>query len=144
MLRMFLTLDVSKLSGWLNADAYCRAERRACDVNAMRGEERAGRLEVAGDGGTSSVQGWARLQVAGRARGGAHAEHIAHVGDAGGVEAQRLVELPRILPRAGRRRTMRGEVRAEVRAGGAGGGGRPRARSVQGRSLLQFGGKTSG
>ena len=30
--RMFVTLDVSKLSGWLNADAPCRVERRACDA----------------------------------------------------------------------------------------------------------------
>ena len=28
---MVVTLDVSKLSGWLNADARCRVERRACD-----------------------------------------------------------------------------------------------------------------
>ena len=27
-----VTLDVSKLSGWLNADARCKLERRACDV----------------------------------------------------------------------------------------------------------------
>ena len=35
----FVTLEVSKLSGWLNADAYCRVERRACDVGrgAARG-----------------------------------------------------------------------------------------------------------
>ena len=32
MARMVVTLDVSKLSGWLNADAACRVERRACDV----------------------------------------------------------------------------------------------------------------
>ena len=32
MRRMFVTLDVSKLSGWLNADACCRVERRACFV----------------------------------------------------------------------------------------------------------------
>eukprot|EP00964_Phaeocystis_antarctica_P059250 scaffold35177_cov64-Phaeocystis_antarctica.AAC.1 len=31
----FVTLDVSKLSGWLNALAYCRVESRAC---AMRSE----------------------------------------------------------------------------------------------------------
>ena len=30
--HMVVTLDVSKLSGWLNADADCRVERRACDV----------------------------------------------------------------------------------------------------------------
>ena len=34
MLTMFKTLDVSRLSGWLNADACCRVERRA------RGEAR--------------------------------------------------------------------------------------------------------
>jgi len=31
MVRMVVTLDVSKLSDWLNADARCRVERRACD-----------------------------------------------------------------------------------------------------------------
>eukprot|EP00964_Phaeocystis_antarctica_P049979 scaffold28957_cov67-Phaeocystis_antarctica.AAC.2 len=29
---MSVTLDVSKLSGWLNARAPCRVERRACDA----------------------------------------------------------------------------------------------------------------
>ena len=29
---MSVTLDVSKLSGWLNTGAYCRVERRACDT----------------------------------------------------------------------------------------------------------------
>ena len=37
MLFMSMTLDVSKLSGWLNADAYCRVERSAC--HAGRGVE---------------------------------------------------------------------------------------------------------
>ena len=32
MLYMVVTLDVSKLSGWLNATASCRVERRACDA----------------------------------------------------------------------------------------------------------------
>ena len=40
MLTMLVTLDVSKLSGWLNFDANCRVERRAC--------ERPGRREGAG------------------------------------------------------------------------------------------------
>ena len=63
---MFVTLDVSKLSGWLNADACCRVERRAY---AMRGEVRAGRREgvrrrrrkrhARGEGLT---QGWARAE----------------------------------------------------------------------------------
>ena len=29
---MVVTLDVSKVSGWLNFDAYCRVEGRACDA----------------------------------------------------------------------------------------------------------------
>ena len=32
MLFMAVTLEVSKLSGWLNADALCREERGACGV----------------------------------------------------------------------------------------------------------------
>eukprot|EP00964_Phaeocystis_antarctica_P058050 scaffold34414_cov60-Phaeocystis_antarctica.AAC.5 len=35
---MFVTLDVSKLSGWLKASAACRVESRACD--AGRGASR--------------------------------------------------------------------------------------------------------
>ena len=36
MAPMSVTLDVSKLSGWLNADAPCRVERRAFEVRAGR------------------------------------------------------------------------------------------------------------
>ena len=32
MLSMRVSLAVSKLSGWLNADASCRVERRVCDA----------------------------------------------------------------------------------------------------------------
>ena len=32
MAHMCVTLDVSKLSGWLNAVAPCRVERRACEA----------------------------------------------------------------------------------------------------------------
>ena len=39
IINMFVTLDVSKLSGWLNAYASCRVERRACGVG--RGAARA-------------------------------------------------------------------------------------------------------
>ena len=40
MRYMFVTLDVSKLSGWLKATAPCRVERRAYDAGrgAGRGE----------------------------------------------------------------------------------------------------------
>eukprot|EP00964_Phaeocystis_antarctica_P031198 scaffold17666_cov66-Phaeocystis_antarctica.AAC.3 len=79
---MFVTLDVSKLSGWLNADAHCRGSKGG---HTVRGKVRAGRREAAGDRGTSSVQGRARLQIGDRARGGAHVEHVGHVRDAGRV-----------------------------------------------------------
>eukprot|EP00964_Phaeocystis_antarctica_P055028 scaffold32357_cov53-Phaeocystis_antarctica.AAC.2 len=44
---MSVTLDVSKLSGWLNADANCRVERRAYDAErgVGRGREGVGRLQ---------------------------------------------------------------------------------------------------
>ena len=42
---MVVTLDVSKLTGWLNLCATCRVERRAC---AMTGEVRAGRRKGVG------------------------------------------------------------------------------------------------
>ena len=101
MWYMLVTLEVSKLSGWLNADARCRGSKGGLTV---RGEvQSTGRPEVAGDRGARGVQGRARLQIGSRARGGAHVEHVAHVCDAGDVEAQRLVEQRRALPRVERR-----------------------------------------
>eukprot|EP00964_Phaeocystis_antarctica_P045271 scaffold26050_cov53-Phaeocystis_antarctica.AAC.2 len=62
----------------------------------------------------------ARLQIGSRARGGAYVEHADHACDAGGVEAQQLVERRRVLPRVKRR--AYGAVRgAEYREAGAGG-----------------------
>ena len=51
MLVMVVTLDVSKLSGWLNADARCQVKCRAYD--AGRGVER----EARGRGGGSGASG---------------------------------------------------------------------------------------
>jgi len=71
MERMSVTLEVSKLSGWLKADARCRVEGRACDAG---GEVRAGRREGLGfGGGTQQAQharGWpdSRLGGQGHAR----------------------------------------------------------------------------
>ena len=42
MRYMSVTLDVSKLSGWLNAVAYCRVERRAYDAGRGAGRGRGG------------------------------------------------------------------------------------------------------
>ena len=85
MYHMFVTLEVSKLSGWLNADAYCRESK---GEHTVREEvQSTGRPEAAGDRRARGMQGRARLQIGGRARGGAHGEHVAHVCDAGGIEA---------------------------------------------------------
>ena len=43
MKPMSVTLDVSKLSGWLNTDANCRVETRACDAERGVGREAGGR-----------------------------------------------------------------------------------------------------
>ena len=64
---MFVTLEVSKVSGWLNAFAFCRESEGG---HAVWGEgQRPGRQEAAGDRGASSVRERARLQIGGRARG---------------------------------------------------------------------------
>jgi len=117
-----VTLEVSKLSGWLKALAYCRVEGRACDAG---GEVRAGRREGLGCGGgtTSGMHGKrpnSRLGGQGHARG-AHLEHLEHVRDAGGVEAQWLVEGMRVLPSRGEGMRCGGE-RCEP-GGHRGGGG---------------------
>eukprot|EP00964_Phaeocystis_antarctica_P053419 scaffold31350_cov49-Phaeocystis_antarctica.AAC.3 len=88
---MVVTLEVSKLSGWSNADARCRESKGG---HTMR---RPGGARAAGDGGARSVQGRARLQIGGRPRGGAHEEHAVHVCDVGGVKTQRRVEVRRVL-----------------------------------------------
>ena len=62
------------------------------------------------------------MQIGSRAWGGAHGEHVGHGRDAAGVEAQRLVERLRVLPRVERRAFAAGRGAGRV----AGGGGRPR------------------
>ena len=67
MYCMVVTLEVSKLSGWLNAFAFCRESEGG---HAVWGEgQRPGRQEAVGDRGASSVWERARLQIGGRARG---------------------------------------------------------------------------
>ena len=66
MLPMVVTLEVSKLSGWLNADADCRESNGG---HTVRDDVRAGWREVAGDRGAHSVQGRARLQTVGAGHG---------------------------------------------------------------------------
>ena len=118
MVCMLVTPEVSKLSGWLNADASCRESKGG---HAVRGEVRAGRAAGGRRPRRKQRAGErARMQIGGRAGGGAHPEHPGHGRDAGGVEAQRLVERRPRLPRVERRAyaAERGAVR---------GGGRRRA-----------------
>eukprot|EP00964_Phaeocystis_antarctica_P130258 scaffold94142_cov54-Phaeocystis_antarctica.AAC.4 len=104
---MSVTLEVSKLSGWLNAVAPCRVERR---VYAGRGRGTGWGLAGGGRPRRTQVQERVRLQIGGRARGGAHVEHSLHVLDARRVEAQPLVE---------RRRALRRGLQPPSRDGGA-------------------------
>jgi len=101
---MVVTPVVSKLSGWLKADVYCRVEGRACDAGGRGASRQAGEREQGLWCGwrhdkRQRMHGGGPTQGLG-ARGtrGAHAEHVNHVRDAGGVEAQRLVEGRRGLP----------------------------------------------
>ena len=52
---MLVTPDVSKLSGWLNADAYCRESNGGHTV--WKEVKSTGRREEAGDRGANDVQG---------------------------------------------------------------------------------------
>jgi hypothetical protein len=66
---MFVTLDVSKLSGWLNADANCQVKGRACDTGRGAGREAGGRGAAAsraasmhGEGPTQGLGARARAE----------------------------------------------------------------------------------
>ena len=90
------TLDMSKLSAWLNADAPCQVERRACDAGSGI---RPGRREGAGwRRRKRHTRGWPDSRLGGQGTRGAHVEHAVHVRDLGRVEAERLVKRVRALP----------------------------------------------
>ena len=66
MPTIFVTLEVSKLSGWLNATARCQVKCRAYDAGRGAEREATGR---GGGSGASGVQGEAPTQGwGGRAR----------------------------------------------------------------------------
>jgi len=143
MATMVVTLEVSKLSGWLKADAYCRVEGRACDaggevLGAGRRERACGvvaahKTHARGKGPTQGLGA--------KGTRGAHAEHGEHGRGAGGVEAQRLVERRRGLPsRREGRRCGGGEVRAGRREGLWCGGGTQAACTGK-RPVSRFGGQ---
>eukprot|EP00964_Phaeocystis_antarctica_P040479 scaffold23131_cov61-Phaeocystis_antarctica.AAC.10 len=73
---MFVTLDVLRLSVWLNADAYCRVKRN----EGMQRKQRAGQ-RARGRGALAAARK-VLLELGTR---GAHGKHPAHVCDAGSV-----------------------------------------------------------
>ena len=84
MPNMSVTLEVLKLSGWLNAHAPCREPKGGIRCGAGCGPTDGGRRRPACSGGSTADMGHNRR--------GAHPEHVLHVRDARGIEAQRLVE----------------------------------------------------
>ena len=111
MFCMFVTLEVSQLSGWLNADANCRESKGGHTVRGEvygsgGGRWKATAVLAACRGGSTGMQIW------GRARGRAHVEHVVHFRDAGGVEAQGLVERRRV-PEHARHGCDAGDVKAQ-------------------------------
>ena len=119
---MLVTLEVSRLSGWLKAAASCQVEGRGtCD--AGRGARREAGERARGGSVGMHARGLPQGLGAKGTRG-AHVEHEAHGRDAGGVEAQWLVEGRRALPSQREGHAIQG---GEVRAGrwedlGCGGG----------------------
>ena len=119
-----VTLDVSKLSGWLNAGVYCQESKGGHAVCGARfwsvgGRRRATAGQAACRGGLDCRLG----AEYGEER--THAEHVLHGRDAGGVEAQRLVERRRGLLRVERR------AYGEARCWSVGGRRRGRPRGKQ-------------
>ena len=101
MAYMIVTLDVSRLSGWLNADAYCRVEREASEVGRQAGRKMGGRGIAAA--AQAARRGGPNCGGCCQGTRGAHLKHVLHGCDAGGVEAQRLIEGRRVLPSRKRR-----------------------------------------
>eukprot|EP00964_Phaeocystis_antarctica_P058275 scaffold34558_cov52-Phaeocystis_antarctica.AAC.2 len=103
MYCMVVTLDVSNVSGWLNAKVSCRESKGG---HPMRGEVWAGRREG---------YGAALAQAACTGRAGLKAGNREHARSAPGTcEAQRLVEHRRVLP------SRKGGIRCGARRGPGG------------------------
>ena len=93
---MLVTLVVSKLSSWLNADVHCRVKEKLRKRDDNAGREAGGR----GAAGPAQAACWQdpTVEASGRGAREAHRKHVLHSCDAGRVEAQRLVERRRALP----------------------------------------------
>jgi hypothetical protein len=118
MRYMVVTLEVSKLSGWLKAYAACRVER---EEHAIWGEVRAGRRWVVARRKRVCARRRSDSRLGGQGTRGAHGEHALHVRDLGGVKAHRLAEGRRALP--SQKGGMRYGARCKAGRRGAWGGG---------------------
>eukprot|EP00964_Phaeocystis_antarctica_P038777 scaffold22176_cov50-Phaeocystis_antarctica.AAC.2 len=109
---MVVTLDVSKLSGWLNAAVFCRVERRVYYAERGVGREVGGHGPAVAHEQHAAREEGPAVRAGGAIEGmrGAHPEHQAHGCEIGRVEAERLVERRRALPSRKEGRTMRSEV----------------------------------
>ena len=76
-----VTLDVSKLSGWLNTDAPCRVERRAYDVG--RDTRQKGMVHATAQ--RKRAEGEIAAKYWAQETRGAHQKHPAHGCDFGGI-----------------------------------------------------------
>ena len=130
---MSVTLDVSKLSGWLNTDAYCRVARSAYDAGGMQAGRRKGRGAAAAHAACRRRPEWGSV---GAGKRGARRKHVLHICDFGQVETQRLVERRRPLPSRKERNRGRRHAGREVERAWGGRG----ACSVQARARMGFGG----
>jgi hypothetical protein len=135
MRYMVVTLEVSKLSGWLKAYAACRVER---EEHAIWGEVRAGRRWVVARRKRVCTRRRSDSRLGGQGTRGAHEEHVAHGRDAGGVKAQRLVEGVRALP------SQKGGACDAVRAVRREAGGRGAAARRKRRACARGKGPTQG
>ena len=126
---MSVTLEVSKLSGWSNADAYCRESKEG---HRVCGARYAGRQaeEAAGDRGASSVQERARLHGLGARHGEERTSNIQLIS-----VTLEVSKLSGWLNADASCRESKGGTRCGVRYTGrqAGGGGRPRCKQRVGQ-----------
>eukprot|EP00964_Phaeocystis_antarctica_P065519 scaffold39547_cov57-Phaeocystis_antarctica.AAC.3 len=101
---MPVTLDVSRFSGWLKADASCRVKKGAYKPRYMRLEVYA-RKALGAATAQEVLCAWKGLDYRDWAQDThvAHPKHAAHSCDIGRVETQRLVERRRTLPSRRRR-----------------------------------------
>ena len=117
---MSVMLEVSQLSGWLKACAFCAEGRnsqaegvRAAGRGLRAGREARGGGPGAGGGRrcvcTQRAEGTGRDCRLGGTQGAAHSKHLVHVCDARRVPAEGLVEGLRALPRVV---TQVGHIRA--------------------------------